>query len=83
MSKTRKKVSVTEFKAHALQIIEGVRTNKKEVEIYKRGKLVAKLCPAEDQPVRWLGALDGTVVTCGDPDSILEPLDVKWDANEE
>ena len=36
-----RKVSVSELKVHVLQIIESVKTSQTEVEVYKRGKLVA------------------------------------------
>jgi len=75
-----KTVSVTELKAHALQIIETVKTSKQEVQILKHGKLVAKIVPIEQAPA-FLGSMKGTVTyPKGSPDSILEPLDLKWDA---
>ena len=79
----KKKVSVSQLKAHALQIVEAVRTTKQEVEIYKRGKLIAKINPAgEESKDSWLGCLVGSVKFNGDVDAIIEPIDVKWDANE-
>ncbi len=74
----KKKVSVSELKAHALQIVESVRTQKKEVEIYKRGKLVAKIVPASDLPAKeWFGSMKGIQFNCT-PEELMEPLDVKW-----
>jgi prevent-host-death family protein len=80
----KKKVSVSELKAHALQLVESVRTQKKTVEIYKRGVLVAKLVPAAELTVAdWVGSLEGQVIFHDSADAILEPISVKWDVNEE
>ena len=75
-----KKVSVSELKAHALQLIESVKTSQLEIEVYKRGQLVAKITPiGEETPKKsWLGLGADTMQIVGDPSSILEPLDVKW-----
>jgi prevent-host-death family protein len=83
MSKT-KKVSVSELKAHALQIIESVKTQKTEIEVFKRGVLVAKIVPipAETQK-SWLGCGADTLTLPEDADSILEPIDAIWSVDEE
>jgi prevent-host-death family protein len=79
-----KKVSVSELKVHALHLIESVKTSKTEIEVYKHGKLVAKIMPVEENPKKSiLGSLTGSATFSEDPDSLLEPIDVKWDANEE
>ncbi len=75
-----KKVSVSELKVHALQLIESVKSSRMEIEVYKRGKLVARITPAGDEPKSLLGCMRGTGYILGDPDSILEPIDVEWDA---
>ncbi len=85
--KFKKKISVSELKVHALQIIEDVKTKNEEIEIFKRGKRVAKIIPFGEKSVQeamndWLGCLDGSVKKPRNPDLILEPLDSKWDANE-
>jgi antitoxin (DNA-binding transcriptional repressor) of toxin-antitoxin stability system len=77
----KKKISVSELKVHALQIIETVKTTKQEVEIYKRGKLVAKISPlSDDDGKNWIGCLDGRVADPKNPDSIIEPINANWDA---
>ena len=79
-----KKVSVSELKVHALQIIESVNSSKIEVEVYKHGKLVAKITPsAEEIEKPWMGCAEGTVKFNGNPDSILDPIDEKWAVLEE
>ena len=78
-----KKVSVSELKVHALQLIESVKSSKTEIEVYKRGKLVARITPAGDEPKSLLGCTEGMIKFIGDPDSILEPLDLEWDSLKE
>lgn len=76
-----RKVSVSELKVHVLQIIESVKTSQTEVEVYKRGKLVARISPVNEELRRsFIGCMIGTMKIVGDPDSILEPIDVEWDA---
>lgn len=76
-----RKVSVSELKVHVLQIIESVKTSQTEVEVYKRGKLVARISPVNEEPRKsFIGCMIGTMKIVGDPDSILEPIDVEWDA---
>ena len=78
-----KKISVSELKVHALQIIEAVKTTKQEFEVYKRGKLVAKITPmSEDDGKSWIGCLDGRVPMPKNPDSIIESTGEIWDAEQ-
>ena len=74
-------ISVSEFKATCLGVIEGVRQTGEPVVITKRGIPVAELvAPApEKRPARKLGALAGTVTFLGD---IIAPATdpSEWDA---
>jgi antitoxin (DNA-binding transcriptional repressor) of toxin-antitoxin stability system len=76
-----KKVSVSELKVHALQLIESVKSSNTEIEVYKHGKLVARITPAAEEPRKSiLGCAVGLGRIVGDPDSIMDPIDVEWDA---
>ena len=47
-------VSVTDFKAHCLQILGRMQDDPEEVLITKRGKVIAKVVPArEDGDASW------------------------------
>ena len=42
-------MNVTQFKAHCLGILEGIRDTPEEVLLTKRGKVIAKVVPACDE----------------------------------
>jgi prevent-host-death family protein len=51
------KVTATEFKAKCLALLDQVRDQGRPVTITKRGRVVARLVPAEDENERpWLRA---------------------------
>lgn len=72
-------MTVTEFKAHALETIKRVNQRQEPVILTKRGKPVAELRPyreASDSPAP--GRLAHTLVSMGD---IVRPLDADdWEA---
>lgn len=66
-------VSVSEFKAKCLAIIERVRKTKKPVRITRHGEPVAELMPPAP-PVRrrdWIGSMEGKIEITGD---IVSPV---------
>ena len=80
--KPKKRVSVSELKVHALQIIESMKHSKEEVEVYKRGKLVARIVPASaTQPKPFLNRMPESVDFLVSADSLLEPIDEVWNAS--
>ncbi len=78
-TKAQAPISVTDFKAHCLEIVETVRRKKTSVVISKHGKPVAKIVPIDSEPVPSLyGSMRGTGRILGD---IISPIDVEWNAN--
>ena len=73
-------MSVTEFKAHCLDIVRRMEKDGQSVTIKRRGKIVARLTPptaAEKQLKAW-EKLRGTGVLLGKPeDSVLMGEDFK------
>lgn len=75
------KIAATQFKAHALGLIDRVAQSREEVVITKHGKPMAKLVPAEDDaapPV--FGYLSGLVTREAD---IVSPVGEPWNAERE
>ena len=72
-----KTMAGTEFKAHALRVLDGVAKRRESVIVTKRGKPVAEIIPyAEPKPQA--GSLADTLVSEGD---IISPLGADlWDA---
>jgi prevent-host-death family protein len=48
-----KKMTASEFKSRCLAVMDSVQKTKEAVLITKRGRLVAKLVPAEEVPVNF------------------------------
>jgi prevent-host-death family protein len=76
-----KSVAISEFKAHALRLVDDVFETHETIVITKRGKAMAELVPfrgASEYPVP--GKLSAALVREGD---ILSPLDDSdWEANQ-
>jgi len=73
-----KTMAVSEFKAHALEVLGKVAETKEPVLITKRGKPLAEVVPfrgSDETPI--LGRLAHTLVFEGD---IVSPIDETWDA---
>jgi prevent-host-death family protein len=71
-------ISVSEFKAKALSILDHVSRTGEEVILTKRGKPIAKVCAYGDLERPVLGGLEGTILYEGD---IVSPLgEGDWDA---
>ena len=73
-----KKISIGEFKARCLHVMETVRATRQPVLITKRGRPIAKLVPA-DEPSEFLGRLAGIVKIHGDIESPIEPPEA-WES---
>ncbi len=74
----RKKVRTIpagEFKAKCLKLIDEVAETGEEIVVTKRGKIVARLVPPNDESRR---SLAGTIAWEKD---IVSPVDDDWDAD--
>lgn len=67
------------FQARCLKIMNEVRSTRVPVTITKKGKLVAKLVPADGQPEDIFGCLKGEVEIVGDVMAPLVPPE-DWEA---
>ena len=74
-----KKMPAGDFKAKCLAVMENVRKTREPVLITKRGRPVAKLVPADEEPKNFLGRLEGVVRIVGDIESPIE-LPKTWKA---
>lgn len=68
-----KKMPAGEFKAKCLTVMEAVNSTREPVLITKRGKPVAKLVPADEQPPTLLGRLKGQFEIKGDVEAPVYP----------
>jgi prevent-host-death family protein len=71
-----KKVTATEAKARILALLDEVRAGE-EVEITKRGRVVARLVPARG-PNALRGALQGVAASAADEEDLFS-TGVAWD----
>jgi prevent-host-death family protein len=70
---TMQEVSISEFKAKCLSLLEQVQKTKKPIRITKFGKAVAEVVPAspaEDRS-KWIGSMKGKMEILGD---IVSPV---------
>jgi len=74
---TRETVAAGIFKAQCLGLLDEVYNQRKEIVITKRGRPVARLVPAEEEPPAIFGRLKGTGRIVGDIFSTGEA----WDAD--
>ena len=67
-NRTMKEVTISEFKAKCLGILEQVRMTRTPVRVTRFGKPVAEVVPPapEERPKSWLGCMVGTGVILGD-----------------
>lgn len=75
--KTR--IAAGEFKAKCLALLDEVQRNRKEIVITKRGRAVARLLPAEEEPPGVFGRMKGSVEILGD---LIAPVGGRWEADE-
>lgn len=71
------KISVSEFKARCLGLLDEVSRRRLRLIVTKRGKPIARVEPPEGGAVSVYGCMKDTVEIVGD---LTEPLDVKWEA---
>jgi len=69
MAKRKREIPAAKFKTHVLRLLDEVAETGEEIYVTKRGKVVAKLVPAEEFDWR---SLRGSVTYHRD---IIEPLD--------
>jgi len=74
----RKRITVAEFKAKCLALLDEVQQSRREYVITKRGKPVARLVPTEEKGEEIFGRLKGTGKIHGDIFSTGE----KWEVDE-
>lgn len=79
MTQPAKIYGVSEFKAHALQILDQVSRTGESIVITKRGKPLARVVPCVDEEVTvTMGGLAGTVSFMGD---LVSPIgEEDWEA---
>ena len=76
-----KYVSVAQFKANCLRLMDEVAQQRRPITITKRGKPVARLVPVEEEPIDLFGYMAGTAKICGDISSAID--DAAWTGDEE
>jgi prevent-host-death family protein len=81
MPKKLRQVSAADFKANCLRLMDEVAQRRQPIIVTKRGKPVAKLVPADDEPVDLFGYMAGTIKIVGDVTSPIE--DLEWTADAE
>ena len=61
-------LSISEFKATCLAVLERVRTTGRSVYVTKRGELIAEVIPPSPAALGgdWLGAMEGSARITGD-----------------
>ncbi|GAB5562277.1 MAG: hypothetical protein SynsKO_39240 [Synoicihabitans sp.] len=70
-------ITVTQFKAHCLRVVDEVQTTKRSVVISRHGRAAAKLVPVDrEESLSWQGRARRTTKTVGDLISTGE----EWDA---
>ena len=74
-----KTMSVTDFKAHCLEMLNQVAKTGQSILLTKRGKPAALISPPPaEQPKKWvLGQFRDKVKIVGD---LVEPFDEPWEA---
>lgn len=73
------KMTATEFKAKCLSLLDMVLRTGETIQVTKRGRVVAEVCPPTlpRRPGSRAGIAKGEMTIVGD---ITAPLDVEWEA---
>jgi len=66
-------IPAARFKARCLRVMEEVRSKRSPIIITKRGKPLAKLVPADEEPGDIFGSLTGKIEILGDIVSPITP----------
>ena len=74
------KISVSNFKAHCLKILDNIQHNHQVITITKRNKPIAKLKPYEDKQLSIFGAFKGRGKISSD---VIEGIGDQWDVENE
>ena len=74
----QKTIAAGQFKAKCLQLMDEVQKKHLTLVITKHGIPIAKLVPAEDEPINLYGALKGAIKVKAD---IVAPIDEPWEAS--
>ncbi len=74
-------IPITDFQADCLRLLDQVTQQRRPIIITREGKPIAKLVPADEEPIDLFGYMAGTVKICGD---IIGPIDdVEWTGDED
>lgn len=77
----QRRVPAAQFKAECLRLLDEVAQQRRPIIVTKRGKPVAKLVPADQEPIDPFGCMAGTARICGD---IISPIeDAGWTGDED
>ncbi len=71
-----KKIAISKFKAHCLEIIENLQSDHQPVVITKRDKPIARVMPLDSEKASLFGMLRNKAKIKGD---IIGPIEEKWD----
>ncbi len=71
-----KKVAISKFKAHCLQIIDNLQSDHQPIVITKRDKPIARLMPLDSEKISLFGMLRNKAEIKGD---IIAPIEEEWD----
>jgi len=76
-----KAVTITDFKAKCLRLVEDVRRTGESLEITRRGKVVAIVTPPNSpKEIDWTpGAFRNEIVVHGDLDDETSKLNLPWE----
>lgn len=75
----KRQIAAGEFKTKCLHLLDEVQRSRKEILITKRGRPVARVLPADDEPLAILGRMKGSAEICGD---LVAPVDESWSVDE-
>ena len=75
------RISITDFEANCLRLLDQVAQQRRPLIITKEGKPIAKLVPIADEAADIFGRMAGTATICGD---IIGPIDdLEWTGDED
>lgn len=73
------RISVTEFRAHCLSLIDGVAAGQSPLTITRHGRPVARVVPIEpNQPADLFGVMRGSATEAGE---LVSPVGEAWVAD--
>jgi len=71
-------IPAAEFKAHCLQLLDGVQKSGQSLVVTKRGRPVARVTPISSAPTSLFGCLKGQVDIAGD---LVQSTGEAWEAD--